>query len=85
MSVKYKTYTDLAAAFACGELNRDHWVLILDNDCCHLQYRGPVPQGVDRDQYEDEMYEHSRTLFEGNGYNDLGELADAAGIPNEWC
>ena len=75
---KYKTYRELADAFNSGELDRNKYLLILDNDSCDLTYAGD-------DMGEEEAYEHCQSLFRGNGYDDLKELCDAAGIPAEWC
>lgn len=75
---KYKTYTELVAAFNSGELDRTKYVLIFDNDCTHLQYRGD-------DMDEDEAFDHCETLFSGNGYYDIEGMADALGLPWEWC
>ncbi len=75
---KYKTYTELAAAFASGELDKDKYVLVMDNDCCSLSYRGD-------DMDEDEAYDHVKSLFRGGGYGDIVEVCEAASIPAEWC
>ena len=75
---KYKTYTELANAFKSGELDPSKYFLLLDNDDCHLHYMGD-------DMDEDAAHEHCRNLFRGNGYGDLKELCDAAGIPAQWC
>ncbi len=76
--LKYPTYEALAQAFATGELDMNKYVLVLDNDCCTLDYRGD-------DMDEDEAYEHCARLFHGNGYADFGDAVRAAGIPCEWC
>ena len=74
---KYKTYSELAAAFRSGELDREKYVLRLDNDSCVLCYMGD-------DMDEDAAYEHGHALFQGHGYTDLAEVCKAAGIPAEW-
>ena len=75
---KYGTYVELAAAFASGELDREKYILVMDNDSCKIQYRGD-------DMDEDEAYEHGRSLFCGGGYGDIVDVCEAAGIPAEWC
>lgn len=75
---KYKSYKELAAAFKSGELDPKKYVLVMDNDCCSLDYRGD-------DMNEDEAYKHAQSLFQGNGYSDIAEVCIAAGIPAEWC
>lgn len=75
---KYRTYTELAEAFKSGELDREKYVLVMDNDSCRLSYRGG-------DMDEDERYAHEESLFRGGGYGDIVEVCEAAGIPAEWC
>lgn len=85
MKRKYQTILELANAFKLGELNDKEWIVILDNDDCYLQYRGPVPEGEDEDTFCDKKYKEGNKLFRGNGYFDLQEAYLAAGIPCEWC
>ena len=75
---RYKTYGELAEAFRSGELDRERYILVMDNDNCSLSYRGD-------DMDEDEAYEHAQTLFRGDGYRDIVDVCHAAGIPAEWC
>lgn len=88
--MKYKNLTELAAAFRSGDLNRAHYTLVLDNDGSWLRYIGPLPDGVARDSeaadvWLDAKHDECRAWFRGNGYSDLSDACDAAGIPNEWC
>jgi HK97 family phage portal protein len=55
---KYSTYSDLAKAFESGELDREKYVLVMDNDCCSLSYRGD-------DMGEEEAYQHAKYLSLG--------------------
>lgn len=75
---KYKSYTELAKAFQTGELDKEKYILIMDNDSCHLRYSGD-------DMDEDEAYEHCQKLFKGGGYGDIVDVCHAAGIPADWC
>lgn len=86
---KYKNLSELAAAFASGELNKAHYKLVLDNDCSWLQFCGPLPEGIDEESdagysFRDERTDECRSWFEGRGYADLSAACTAAGIPNEW-
>ncbi len=90
MAKKYKDLKALAAAFVSGELDKENYVLVLDNDDSFLSYRGPLPKGVKKDseaadRWMDEKNDEARAWFRGNGYADLSQACDAAGIPNEWC
>ena len=90
MAHKYKNLKELAAAFASGEIDKTKYKLILDNDDSFLSYCGPLPDGVDddtpaADSWRDQKSDEARTLFRGNGYSDLQEACEAAGIPSEWC
>lgn len=82
-SMKFKTLKDLANSFASGELK--HYKLILDNDDSFLSYIGPIPEGEDEDCYRDRKNDEAREWYRGNGYADLAEACEAAGIPCEWC
>lgn len=90
MTEKYESLIQLADAFRSGELNKEHYTLILDNDRSWLDYTGPLPDGVDAESeaaevWQDEMSAKARKLFRGNGYSDLADACEAAGIPCEWC
>ena len=85
---KYKSIIELAAAFSGGDLVKEQWFLMLDNDSSSLRYRGPNPyeEGTDdHDRFNDGMNDRADELFRGNGYADLKDACEAAGIPCEWC
>lgn len=85
---KYANLIELAEAFRSGELNRDEWFLMLDNDSSSLRYKGPNPNEEDTDEYDmfvDRKNDEANELFEGDGYADLKDACEAAGIPAEWC
>lgn len=87
---KYKNLHQLAAAFASGELDKKHYVLVLDNDNSSLRYVGPLPKGVKKDSdaaddFIDEKDAEAGGWFRGNGYSDLMDACLAAGIPSELC
>ena len=77
----YQTYTNLAHAFSSGELDKDKYFLMLDNDNCRLCYVDDSLSEEELDAKNEECVE----WFCGNGYSDLAEVCDAAGIPCEWC
>jgi hypothetical protein len=79
--LKYKNLTELAAAFKTGELKKNLYMLQLDNDCSSLRYIGPIASEEDLDEKNDECDD----WFRGNGYADLKEACEIAGIPCEWC
>lgn len=83
--MKYKTYKALANAFESGELNRKEWKLIMDNDSCYLNWRGPVPKDVDEDEFYENKYEEGCKIFHGDGDCDIMEIVEALGIPAERC
>lgn len=76
---KYKSYRELAAAFASGELDPKKCFLFVDNDSTHLTYRDePVSMAE-----ADKLGEHYATLFQGNGHYDFGDALNALDIPWE--
>jgi hypothetical protein len=86
--MKYKNLTKLAEAFKSGELKG--YKLILDNDNSFLSYVGKLPEGMRRGTEKAEIWldkkrEEADKLYRGNGYSDLQEALEAAGIPCEWC
>lgn len=74
---KYADYQQLADAFKSGELSREDYILRMDNDNCNLRYIGDQMD-------EDEAYGHCQSLFRGEGYGDIVEVCNVAGIPCEW-
>jgi hypothetical protein len=86
---KYANLGELAEAFRSGELDRNVYSLMLDNDCSSLCYRGPLPEGMDPDSDEyDEFIDEKETecseWFNGNGVLDIEDACVALGIPCEW-
>ena len=80
---KYPTYDALSEAFKSGELDREKYVLVVDNDNCRLRRTnlgGPDGDYTDADEALDVA---AADLFEGYGYADLAEAISAAGIPTE--
>lgn len=76
---KYKNLSELAAAFKAGKLK--NYKLILDNDDSRLVYDGSLKGDDNNDEKNDEC----ANWYRGNGYADLQEACEAAGIPCEWC
>ncbi len=81
---KYKNIQELANAFKAGELK--NWVLMVDNDSTHLDWRGGNPNERDTDAYEDFWdlkYDEGKKLWNSPEVYILGQALAAAGIPNE--
>jgi hypothetical protein len=86
--MQFKSLKEVAAAFADGRLAG--YKLILDNDSSWLSWEGPLPEGMKRasaaaDAWLDEKNDAASAMFRGNGYADLADACEAAGIPCEWC
>ena len=81
---KYKNIQELAEAFRCGLLK--DWVLMVDNDSTHLDWRGGNPCILGSDEYEnfdDDKYEGGKLLWDSPEVYILDQALTAAGIPNE--
>ncbi len=83
---KYKNIQELADAFKAGELKG--WVLVVDNDSTHLDWRGKNPHSPahESDAYEgfdDDKYEEGKLLWDSPDVYILDQALAAAGIPNE--
>ncbi len=84
---KYNNLKELAEAFKSGELSRGDWILRLDNDNSSLYWRGEIPFPEDSDAHTDffdAKHDEAYEWFRGNGYADLQDACEAAGIPAEW-
>jgi len=73
MKTKYDSWKEVIDGFRSGEIDSDEWVVVMDNDCSSLSYKGAL-----------EEPEHELE-FKGNGYRDIVEVLNACGIPAEWC
>lgn len=81
---KYKNIQELADAFKAGELKG--WVLMVDNDSTHLDWRGknPTEPGSPEDEdFQDAKYEEGKKLWDSPEVYILDQALTAAGIPNE--
>ncbi len=83
---KYKNIMQLAVAFKCGELKG--WILLVDNDSTHLDWRGGQPMHIKDDtnaaeDFECAKYEESEALWDSPDVYILDQALKAAGIPNE--
>ena len=76
---KYKTLTELSAAFKSGELDNTYMgVMDKGGNSMHLHQTGP-------EEGENERYERCQELFKREYDEPLTELMKLAGIPAEWC
>lgn len=73
---KYKNYAELFAAYDSGELDKEKFVIMIDNDNIDLWYFGD-------DMDEEEAYEYCKTLFRGDGVyaSEIIDILKAAGYP----
>ena len=81
---KYKNVQELANAFKAGELK--DWILMVDNDSTHLDWRGKCPYEPSSDEaghFEDVKYDEGRALWDSPEVYILDQALTAAGIPNE--
>ena len=86
MACKYPDYKALAEAFCTGELSRDKYALMMDNDRCYLIYVGQRPEGITEEAWATERETRDNECsfwFEGNGECDAMLMCEAAGIPTE--
>lgn len=72
---KYSNLKELSEAFKSGELLRDEWELIVDNDSSCLQWCG------DPDLYEEKFKESDELYSGGEGQYDIIEALEALEIP----
>jgi len=82
---KYKNIQELANAFKSGKL--EGWVLMVDNDSTHLDWRGECPDYEKFpdafEEFQDKKYDEGQKLWDGSEPYILDEALAAAGIPNE--
>lgn len=83
---KFNNIRELAEAFKSGELQG--WVLIVDNDSTHLQWRGIPPEHIKADteeaeDFEVQKYDEGKRLWDSPDVYILDQALGAAGIPNE--
>lgn len=74
---KYKSWAELFLAFRIGEISKNDWTVIIDNDHATLHYVGPIEDLTD----EQTRYEEGRLLFYYDQPVDVVELLDAFAIP----
>jgi hypothetical protein len=78
-------YKRLIEDFKSGKLDKNKYYLQLDNDiiilCVNYYDEDDNEIEVDEEEYERLCEFYGR----GNGYNDIGCILDAVGIPCEWC
>lgn len=84
-----KQYKRVISAYQSGEIDMSKWVLVFDNDCGYWSYRGDIPSDVSEEEEEDWLKKESEKMADKfgvpSGYEDLVDIAKAAGIEAEWC
>lgn len=80
-----KVFEDLANV----ELDYRYYTLVFDADGGYWRYTGPVPDGLspkEQHEFRAEKAEEARKKYgTPGGYSDIVDLANAAGLPAEWC
>lgn len=87
--MKYKTIKELADAFKSGEMNKDKYVVQMDNDESFLgvswEWADKEAERLskDGDHIHDSAQDEADGLWRGNGPADIIEAFEALGIPCE--
>ncbi len=65
-----------------GKIDPNEWRLVMDNDGGYWQYIG----GSEDDDFLDREYNRmTRTYGNPEGYRDIVDVLNAAGVNSEWC
>ena len=79
-------YKKVIEDFANGTIDRDKWIVVFDNDCGYWSYRGDDLEGDEHEEARVALQgEMAKKYGEPDGYGDVQDVAEAAGIPSEWC
>lgn len=75
-------YKKVIEDYKSGEIDRNQWTLVIDNDGGYWSYTGPCSWS---DETTESMREEMvRKYGEPGGYNDIVEVLLAAGVNTEW-
>ena len=74
-------YEQVVDDYASGKIDRDEWILVIDNDGGYWQYDGPVLNDEDIDHLVSRMDEKYGTP---DDYNDVVDILKAVGVKAEW-
>ena len=72
-----------------GKLIKKSWTVIMDNDGGYWQYNGKLPKNDMSDEdgeawIEAEMRKMEDKYGSPNGYHDVVDILNAAGVPADW-
>lgn len=85
MARKNANYEKIIEDFNNGTIDRVAWTLVFDNDSGYWLYTGGGVSGVTPEERERLEAKMEAEYGAPCGYQDLVDLARAAGIPAEWC
>lgn len=68
--------------FASGKIDKSKWVVVFDNDS---GYWSCLDDSLSDDQKEAAEDAMEKEYGSPDGYQDVVDIAEAAGIPSEWC
>lgn len=75
-------YKKIIEDFNSGVINPKEWALVLDNDGGYWSYRG---DSEDEDFLDKEYARMNETYGRPEGYRDIVDVLNAAGVTSEWC
>jgi len=74
-------YAKVIEDFKSGKIGKCSWKVVFDNDDGYWAYIGPETNEEEIEYHRNQMEEKYGSPL---GYDDLVNLANAAGIPSEW-
>lgn len=74
-------YKKVIEHFKNGKIDKNDWLLVIDNDGGYWNYIGENIGGYEEDLMREEMEEK---YGEPEGYSDVVEILIAAGVNAEW-
>jgi len=75
-------YKKVIEDYASGAIDRNDWVLIIDNDGGYWEYSGISQDENHIEAMRDEMV---GKYGAPNGYEDIVDILQAAGVESDWC
>ena len=73
-------YKKVIEDFNNGVIDKSKWVLVMDNDGGFWSYLGK-----DYDNEDKLVASMNKKYGHPNGYQDIVDVLNAAGVPTEWC
>lgn len=76
-------YKKVIDDFRSGKIDRDKWSVVMDNDSGYWRYTGDDALSLpEREELERKM---TAEYGKPDGYRDIVDVLNAAGVPAEWC